>query len=44
MPTDKKSMILRTDTIGHFEQPTEQNIADAISYPNSMVQENDIVK
>ncbi len=37
-------MILRTDTIGHFEKPTEQNLKDAISYPNLTVRENDIVK
>ncbi len=37
-------MILRTDTIGHFEQPTEMNIQSAISYPGENASENDLVK
>jgi hypothetical protein len=37
-------MILRTDTIGHFEQPTELNIQSAISYPGENASENDLVK
>ena len=37
-------MILRTDTIGHFENPTEDDIQKAISYANGDVCENDIVK
>jgi hypothetical protein len=37
-------MILRTDTIGHFEKPTETNIREAISYPGENATENDIVK
>ena len=37
-------MILRTDTIGHFDTPTEENIRAAISYPDENVRENDLVK
>jgi hypothetical protein len=37
-------MILRTDTIGHFEDPTEINIKSAISYPGENASENDLVK
>lgn len=37
-------MILRTDTIGHFEKPTETNIREAISYPGENAKENDLVK
>jgi hypothetical protein len=37
-------MILRTDTIGHFERPTEMNIRAAISYPGENARENDLVK
>jgi NAD(P)-dependent dehydrogenase (short-subunit alcohol dehydrogenase family) len=37
-------MILRTDTIGHFEKPTETKIREAISYPGENATENDIVK
>jgi len=37
-------MILRTDTIGHFEQPTELNIQSAIAYPGENVSANDLVK
>ena len=41
---NKNNMQLRTDTIGHFNSPTEDNIKNAISYPNDIVIENDIVK
>jgi hypothetical protein len=37
-------MILRTDTIGHFNNPTESNIRAAISYPGENARENDLVK
>ena len=37
-------MILRTDTIGHFERPTDLNIRAAISYPGENARENDLVK
>jgi hypothetical protein len=37
-------MILRTDTIGHFENPTEINIKSAISHPGENASENDLVK
>ena len=37
-------MILRTDTIGHFENPTEINIKSAISYAGENAIENDLVK
>ena len=42
---DKEEHVkLRTDTIGHFEQPTEKNIRAAILYPDEGAVENDIVK
>jgi hypothetical protein len=37
-------MILRTDTIGHYERPTDLNIRAAISYPGENARENDLVK
>lgn len=37
-------MELRTDTIGHFESPTEDNIRDAVSYSGEGAQEGDLVK
>lgn len=37
-------MKLRTDTIGHFESPTEDNICDAVIYSGEGAQENDLVK
>ncbi len=37
-------MILRTDTIGHFENPTELNIQSAISYIGENASKCDIVK
>ena len=37
-------MELRTDTIGHFENPTEDNICDAVAYSGEGAQEGDIVK
>jgi len=37
-------MILRTDTIGHFERPKEINIRAAISYAGENARENDLVK
>ena len=37
-------MILRTDTIGHYENPTEDDIKKAISYADGDFCENDIVK
>ena len=37
-------MKLRTDTIGHFENPTEDNICDAVIYSGEGAQENDLVK
>ncbi len=37
-------MILRSDTIGHFEKATEINIQSAISYPGEKASENDLVK
>lgn len=37
-------MKLRTDTIGHFENPTEKNIRDAVVYSEEGGQEGDIVK
>ena len=37
-------MKLRTDTIGHFENPTEVNICDAVIYSGEGAQENDLVK
>ena len=39
-----KSMKLRTDTIGHFDNPTENNIRDAVSYSGEGGQVGDIVK
>jgi hypothetical protein len=37
-------MELRTDTIGHFDSPTENNIRDAVVYSGEGGQEGDIVK
>jgi hypothetical protein len=37
-------MILRTDTIGHFENPTAANVDSAIAYAGEGVRENDLVK
>lgn len=37
-------MKLRTDTIGHFDNPTEKNIRDAVIYSGEGGQEGDIVK
>ena len=37
-------MKLRTDTIGHFDSPTENNIRDAVIYPDEGGQEGDLVK
>jgi hypothetical protein len=37
-------MRLRTDTIGHIEQPTELDIRSAISYPGEKASERDLVK
>ncbi len=37
-------MKLRTDTIGHFDNPTVDNIHDAVSYSGEGAQECDIVK
>jgi hypothetical protein len=37
-------MELRTDTIGHFDNPTENNIRDAVIYSGEGGQEGDIVK
>ncbi len=37
-------MKLRTDTIGHFDNPTEENIREAIAYPGEGAQEGDLVK
>ena len=39
-----QEMKLRTDTIGHFDQPTEIDIRSAISYPGEKASENDLVK
>ena len=39
-----QEMKLRTDTIGHIEQPTEIDIRSAISYPGEKASENDLVK
>ena len=36
-------MELRTDTIGHFDSPTENNIRDAVVYSGEGGQEVDIV-
>ena len=40
----KISMKLRTDTIGHFDSPTNVKIRDAVIYPDEGAQEGDIVK
>ena len=37
-------MKLRTDTIGHFENPTEDNICDAVIYAGEGAMESDLVK
>jgi hypothetical protein len=37
-------MKLRTDTIGHFDSPTETNIRNAVIYPDEGGQEGDLVK
>ena len=37
-------MRLRTDTIGHIEQPTEIDIRSSISYPGEKASERDLVK
>ena len=37
-------MKLRTDTIGHFDNPTVDNIRDAVSYSGEGAQECDLVK
>jgi hypothetical protein len=37
-------MKLRTDTIGHFDNPTEDNIRDAIVYSGEGARESDLVK
>ena len=37
-------MKLRTDTVGHFNNPTEDNIRDAVTYSGEGGQEGDIVK
>ena len=37
-------MKLRTDTIGHFDNPTKDNIRDAVTYSGEGAQEGDIVK
>ena len=37
-------MKLRTDTIGHFDNPTEDNIREAIAYPGEGAMEGDLVK
>jgi hypothetical protein len=37
-------MKLRTDTIGHFESPSEKNISDAVIYPDEGAHEGDLVK
>ena len=37
-------MKLRTDTIGHFESPTEDMIRDAVAYSGEGAQEGDLVK
>ena len=37
-------MILRTDTIGHFDDPKEKHIQSSISYPGENASENDLVK
>ena len=37
-------MKLRTDTIGHFDNPTEDIIRDAVAYSGEGAREGDIVK
>ena len=37
-------MKLQTDTIGHFENPTEDNIFDAVIYAGEGARESDLVK
>ena len=37
-------MELRTDTIGHFDTPTEENIRNAVKYSGEGAREGDIVK
>ena len=37
-------MKLRTDTIGHFDKPTEDNIRDAVAYAGEGGLEGDLVK
>ena len=37
-------MKLRTDTIGHFESPTEDIIRDAVAYSGEGATEGDLVK
>lgn len=37
-------MKLKTDTIGHFDNPTENNIRDAVMYAGEGAREVDIVK
>ena len=37
-------MKLRTDTIGHFESPTEDIIRDAVAYSGEGAHEGDLVK
>ena len=37
-------MKLRTDTIGHFDNPTEINIRDAVVYSGEGGHEGDLVK
>jgi hypothetical protein len=41
---DRDTMILRTETIGHFENPDESLIRDSISYSGEGAQEGDLVK
>ncbi len=36
-------MQLRTDNIGHFDNPTEKNIRKAVTYSGEGGQEGDIV-
>ncbi len=37
-------MKLRTDTIGHFDSPSEKNISDSVIYPDEGAHEGDLVK
>jgi len=37
-------MKLRTDTIGHFDNPTEDIIRDAVAYSGEGAREGDLVK